>query len=298
MALHALTAHSPVPHLPEGPGPIIVMVHGYKFSPDMPRHDPFEHILSMSPAPGRRSAVSWPRHLGFRGRSEDGVAIGYGWHARGPIWRVTEAALEAGAALARIIEALQSRHPARPIHAIAHSLGARVVLEAMARLEAPALNRVILLSPADWADHAHAALGSVAGDAAEVFNITARENDLFDTLLARAVPQAAPALGQGLPSAPGNWLDIQLDHPQTEAALARLGHRLAPSSRAVCHWSSYLRPGVFAFYKRLLRAPETLPMTQLRAALPTQMQPKWSRLPLVPAAKPAILRATTKGAPA
>ncbi|WP_224825553.1 alpha/beta hydrolase [Cognatishimia sp. MH4019] len=298
MVLHALTANGPMPRLPDGPGPIIVMVHGYKFSPDLPRHDPFDHILSMTPSPGRRSAVSWPRHLGFRGRAEDGLALGFGWHARGAIWRVTEAALEAGAALARIIETLQTQNPARPIHAIAHSLGARVVLEAMARLEGPALNRVILLSPADWTDHAEAALTSVAGDAAEVFNITARENDLFDTLLARAVPQAAPVLGLGLPGGAPNWLDIQLDHPQTEAGLARLGHRLAPSNRAVCHWSCYLRPGAFPFYKRLLRAPETLPMTQLRAALPAQMQPKWSRLPLVPTAKPAILQGTAKGAPA
>ncbi|MEL7214176.1 MAG: alpha/beta hydrolase [Pseudomonadota bacterium] len=298
MALHAVKAHSPVPHLPDGPGPIIVMVHGYKFSPQHPRHDPFKHILSTEPAPGRRSAVSWPRHLGFHGRKEDGVAIGFGWHARGSIWQAVEAALAAGAALAQLIDALQAQNPARPIHAIAHSLGARVVLEAMVRLDGPALNRVILLSPADWTDHAEAALARPPGGAAEVFNVTGRENDLFDTLLARAVPHTAPVLGQGLPQAGENWLDIQLDHPQTEIALARLGHRFAPSSRAVCHWSSYLRPGAFPFYKRLLRAPETLSMAHLRAALPSQLQPKWSRLPLVPAAKPAILQTTAKGASA
>ena len=295
MTLPTLTAAGAMPRVPDGPGPIIIMVHGYKFSPDVPRHDPFRHILSMRPDPNRRKAISWPRHLGFHGRPDQGLAIGFGWHARGAIWHATQAALGAGAALAQVIEHLQSLNPARPIHAMAHSLGARVVLEAMARLDGPALNRVILLSPADWTDHADAALDSPAGEAAEVFNITARENDLFDTLLSRAVPQPAPVLGLGLPGAPGNWLDIQLDHPLTEAALARLGHQIAPSGRTVCHWSSYLRPGVFPFYKRLLRAPETLSMTQLRAALPTTPQPKWSRLPLVPVAKPAILRGTARG---
>ena len=47
-------------------------------------------------------------------------------------------------------------------------------------------------------------------------------------------------------------LDLVIDDPDTEQALARLGFPLWPASVRVCHWQPYLRPGLFALYRALL----------------------------------------------
>ena len=49
------------------------------------------------------------------------------------------------------------------------------------------------------------------------FNITARENDLFDLLFEYAAPRAERGdhgLGRGLGQRMRNWHDFQLDHPR------------------------------------------------------------------------------------
>ena len=66
--------------------PIVVMIHGYRYSPSQPAHDPHRHILSLDPDPRQRRATSWPRALGFGGvHPQDGLAIAFGWEARGTL---------------------------------------------------------------------------------------------------------------------------------------------------------------------------------------------------------------------
>ena len=79
-----------------------------------------------------------------------------------------------------------------------------------------------------------------------------------------------------------NWLDLQIDQPETLKALASLGHHIAPPHLRVCHWSAYLRPGLFGLYRTLLCGPQTLTMAQLRMLLPRQTEPRWSRLLTLP----------------
>lgn len=47
--------------LPAG-APVLVMLHGYRYSPARPAHDPHRHILSPQTGPG---GISWPQQLGF-----------------------------------------------------------------------------------------------------------------------------------------------------------------------------------------------------------------------------------------
>ncbi|MBN8194837.1 hypothetical protein JI667_22320, partial [Bacillus sp. NTK074B] len=83
-----------------------------------------------------------------------------------------------------------------------------------------------------------------------------------------------------------NWLDIQIDHAATVAGLRSLGLPLAAPPLRICHFSVYLRPGVFRLYRRLLHDREGLTLAQLRAALSETPDPRWSRLPrLVPAVR-------------
>ncbi len=276
--------------------PVIVIVHGYRFSPFAAAADPHRHILSLAPHRGCRRALSWPRHLGF-GRADpaEGLCIAFGWEARGTIWGAWSRAGAAGRALADAIGRI-GRHRRGPVCVVGHSLGARVALAAMAALEAPAIGRTVLLAAAEYQSTARRALASPAGRLAEIVNVTTRENDLFDVLVEWLVRRPRPgdrALGAGLGQA-ANWLDLQIDCPATRDALGRIGHRIAAPSRRVCHWSPYLRPGLFPLYREFLRRPDRLPLDALRALVPADPAPRWSRicprLPRLPGSAPARRR--------
>lgn len=244
--------------------PVVIMIHGYRFNPTDPGNDPHRHILSLAPEIDCWKAVSWPRHLGLRGNA--GLAIAYGWNAQGTIWAAMATARHTAQRLARLIAMLRQVAPARPIHLIGHSLGARVALLALEEMSAGDVQRAVLISAAAFRDEARRVLQSPGGQGCEIINVTGRENLLFNGLLRLAAPLGGPTLARG-PDAP-NWLDIRLDMAQTLAALARIGHRIPPPRARVCHWSGYLRPGVFGFYRALLLAPNDTPLTDLRRALP------------------------------
>lgn len=255
------------------PGPAIIMIHGFKYAPDSINHCPHKKIF-------RDSAHSWPAALGFdTGLQEEGLGLAFGWYARGPLAQVHRRAANLGQALAHLIDTLKSTAPERPVHIIAHSMGAEIALSALAYLPPHAVQRMVLLTGASFISRAKAMLRTQAGLSTEVFNITSRENDLFDLAFERMV--TAPArqdraigLGIDLP----NVTNLQLDCRDTLSGLATLGLPIAPPERRVCHWSSYRRPGVMALYARLLRDPLSLPQARLAQILPGTPDPRWSRL--------------------
>ncbi len=175
-------------------------------------------------------------------------------------------AATAGRALARLL-AQVARVRGDAAHVIAHSLGARVALAALPHLPCGAAGRMVLMHPAELRGAARAALATPAGRTASIVAVSGRENDLFDALFTWCVAPHRPgerSVGAGLDAL--NWLDLRVDRPEVLAALATLGHRIGPPARSVCHWSGYLRPGVFPLYRAVLDG--RLPMGVLRAALP------------------------------
>ena len=244
--------------LPSG-APVVVMIHGYRFSPLIPAHDPHRHILSLSPGRTCWKAVSWPRHLGLQGAA--GLGIGFSWEARGTIWTAYRQAAQAGARLHELLALLHTIAPERPVHLFAHSLGARVALCALPGLAAGAVDRIILISAAAFRAQALRALDSPAGQRAEFINVQGRENLAFDLMLRLALPAHGPTLRR---IGAGNWLDLPLDNG---VPLAALGYRIAPLRARICHWSGYLRPGVFRLYRALLLAPAQTPLAHLRLHL-------------------------------
>ncbi|WGW02311.1 alpha/beta hydrolase [Tropicibacter oceani] len=258
-------------------GPVTVMVHGYKYLPGDPQHCPYTGILSHKPQGQGARVVSWPRHLGLRGQRGEGLGISFGWDARGSVWRAWRRAEGAGDQLAGLIAQLRKLAPGRAIHIVAHSMGARVALRAIHQGQPGAVRCAILLAAAEFEQTAARAIDA-AGPDTQVLNVTSRENDVFDFLLERLVPapqRGARMLGNGRLDR-RNLVTLQLDDPASLDALRRAGFPIAQPMRRVCHWSPYLRPGVFPLYRSLLRGQVDL--VRLRALLPGQASPRWSRL--------------------
>jgi pimeloyl-ACP methyl ester carboxylesterase len=273
-------------------GPIIVMIHGYKFAPGHPISCPHRHILSLSNPSDCWKAKSWPRALGFgSGFADEGLGVGFGWHARGTIWQAYEEAGRAGAALAQLVAQIRQHAPGRDVHFFCHSLGARVALSGLHDLEPGAVRRVIMLNAAEFGTPARAAMDTPAGQGAEFINVTSRENDLFDFLMERLMRFERGfdrTLSLAMPRA-HNTLNIQIDKPEALATLALAGFPIAPPRGRICHWSAYLRPGVFELYRALLREPERMSLAVLKERLPADHDARWSRLVPVPRVSSAAI---------
>lgn len=243
--------------------PVPILVHGFRHAPGHARDDPHRLILS----PGRvtaRATPSWPRHLGFRGQSDEGLCIGFGWQGRGTIWQARAEAARAGLALAALIVRIRTLSPGRRVTVMAHSLGARVVVAALPALEPADLARAILLYPALMRAEVAQAMAVPAAAQVEIVNVTSRENLFFDLgnqiLFSAGLDRSA---GRGLGRAHSRWVDLPIDDAAQIAHLARQGFAVAGPQSRICHWSAYLRPGLFALYRALIATDPALPLGRL-----------------------------------
>lgn len=259
--------------------PVLIMLHGYRYSPSQPHNNPHTQILQGGQDHPQTRLQSWPRRMGYGpGTPDRGLCIAFGWEAGGTIWRANREAGRAGLALATLIRQLASLG-AGPINIIAHSLGARVALAALPGLDAGTIGRMILLTGAELRSTAEAALLSPAGRSANVLNVISRENDIFDFMyewLLAPHRLGARALGAGLASP--RCVTAQIDHPDHLTGLRGLGFAIPPATSRMCHWSSYLRTGLFPLYRAFLDPDHSLDLADLRGALPITLTRRWSRL--------------------
>ncbi len=248
--------------LPPG-APLAILIHGYRFDPAMPCSDPHRTLYADTPPGDNWKIRSWPRALGFApGGLGNGLCIGFGWPAapgNRPLGLgfadAYRRAAAAGDALANLLDSLAQAAPGHRIDLFAHSLGARVALRAAALSRAAQIGRVILLGAAEVAAEGRAALAAPATQDATFYNVTARENGLFDLLFRLGAPLEARGLplGLGLGDAPHHWVDLRLDGRDTAAFLAPRGIAMTPPRLSVSHWGFYLRPGAMTLYRRILR---------------------------------------------
>ena len=285
--------------------PIIILTHGFMFDPfGGPHCDPHKflyHFDADRAAQDRwQRSVSWPLGLGFSHENEagaEGLCVAFSWSARASLreaWlrqRRARFALAydeagmAGEALAETIRVLADAFPGRRIDLVGHSLGARVVLAAIASLARSgdearrAVGRAILLNPAEFVGSAIETL-ALAGEAMpQVYAVGARENSIFNMLLERfasKVPHERVGLGrEGLGRAHPRWIDLQLDRADLGAWLAARGIRIDSTPRKACHWGVYNRENVMALYRAILRERVAWSLEALRAAhLPEGYAPK------------------------
>lgn len=238
---HALAALPPQ-------APVVIMIHGFRYAPGHPRHDPSIHLFCGKTPRGNRKSLAWPRHMRMMG--DEGLAIGFGWDARPTIWQAYFNAAPAGNRLARLILRLRTIAPGRPVHIFAHSLGARVALSALPNLRAGDVDRMVFMAAAAFSAQARRAMATECGRDTTVVNVRGAENAAFEALLRLALPHAGGtvAVGRDIP----NWITLPLDRPETLQVLADIGHQIAPPKRRICHWSGYLRRGVFGLYRDIL----------------------------------------------
>lgn len=281
--------------------PVTVLVHGYRYSWRPLRgigcHDPHRTLYllgDLAPCARKRPrTANWPHALGFSEQApRDGLCIALGWDARH--WRpgldcfaaVHRTAGRTAAALGTLVRALVAADPGRRVDVLSHSLGARLVLQALRQTPELPIARAILLGGAEYSAEARSALAAQdrAGGTTEFYHMIARANDLYDGLFqlfapAPPVPGDLPLGARGLGERHPRWLDLQLDHPEARRWLIRQG--LAPQRppERVSHWSFYADPGAMAFYSAILRERRLWSIAAMRArGLPTEIERRWSRL--------------------
>lgn len=275
--------------------PICILIHGYRFTWRGGRAclDPQERLygtdrtFTQAVKPERANWAGW---LGFDDRSAaDGLCIAFGWEARSTasgdgfrtFGRIYRDAAKTGAALARLVRFITEQHSDAEIDIVAHSLGARVALQAMHHEPDLAFGRFILLGAAEFVETAHNALEKSCSPT--VYHIMSRANDPFDGLFYHFAP--APehpgdrSLGySGLGHRHPRWIDIQLDLPEMRGWLAARGHRLR-RDEMVSHWHFYTDPGAMSFYRAILRQRPPYAIGDLLGdGLPDRIEPRWSRL--------------------
>ena len=253
--------------------PVLIMLHGYRYSPSRPHSSPHNYILQ------DRHIESWPHQMGYgTGTPDHGLCLAFGWEAGGTIWRAHREAGRAGLALAGLITDLAALG-AGPVHIMAHSLGARVALACLPHIAPGLIDRMILMTGAELQSTAEAALMTPAGLCTKVLNVVSRENDLFDFLYEwLLVPHQRGARTMAAGLALPHCVTAQIDHPDHLSGLNDLGFAIGLGTRRICHWSSYTRPGLFAVYRRFLTGTDALDFTDLRLSLPITLTRRWSHL--------------------
>lgn len=274
--------------------PVVVLVHGYQFDPALPSHDPHRSLFAAEPEGQDWRVRSWPRGLGFAADAgETGLCVGFGWPALAPLWRslrdtrrtsfaqVYDRAADYGPRLAELVTLLQGLVPDRPIDIVAHSLGARVALAALPHLDRPP-GRVVLLGAAEF-DTAVLDFLCAAPALPQIYNVTARANDLYDAMFETFAPRRTwrdRAVGLGLRAPFAAWIDLQIDRADVTAWVNGRGIALRPAHTRFCHWSFYTRDGAFAVYQAILNRRPGWDIADLREApCFAAQEPRWSRLP-------------------
>lgn len=247
--------------------PVPILIHGFRYAPGVAGRNPHDSILSLA-ATLPDGDLPWPRHLGLSAEGPE-LGIAFGWHGYGSFWRARAEARRAGLALAALVAHIRALSPGRRVTVLAHSLGARVVLSALPATTPGDIARALLLFPAVLRSEVETALASRGALATEIVNVTSRENRLFD-LVATFLASGGldRPVGSDHAARHAGWADLRIDCGETLAHLNLLGFAIGGPERRICHWSSYMRPGVFALYRALIAEPEALPLDRLRPRSP------------------------------
>lgn len=282
--------------------PLLLMVHGYKFSPLIPRYNPHETIFARDVSNPTWKVRSWPHQMGLGDfHNKDGLAIGFAWDARSRNWfagpslrEVYERAGNEGAHLAHVINLIAQLDPTRKVDVIAHSMGARVILSSLQHIAQTNLGRVIIMGGAEFGAVALEAMQCRVAREAKFYNITAKQNDFYDLLFEHLANRPGPAdrsLGMAFPFGRSNWVNIQIDDIPSLRKLQSMGIRIAAPTKGFCHWSFYTRDGIFNLYQAILNRQPGFTPSALSVRLGPLPEVRKSRALMLPLLSMQALRA-------
>lgn len=235
--------------LRDSSGPAVVLVHGYSFDPTRPGADnPFEGQF-----PEWKTALGDRRYVEFGWYSAPRTARGIvdAWcngyaTTYGRAWSLAE---EAGRLLAGLLNEARC-----PVSIVAHSLGTRVVCEALNRTRPGRVGRVLFWNGADYVRNARRA--ALASPATLFLNVAARCDDVLERLGDVFAPGAGRCVGNdGLATdTPANWTDVFLDEAASRDWAAATGASLrGDDPRSIGdHRESFRHAGNWPLYRAFL----------------------------------------------
>lgn len=306
---HYLTQQIGVLGKMEEEQPLVILVHGFLFDPkqavsndpketDNPHGRLYHFVEADAREEERHHTTGWPLRLGFdpadvSGRT--GLAVAFGWHSQPGFAssllqhfqnfyaRAYDYAGQTAWALVNVMHALSGLMPGRRIDLFCHSLGARVVIRAIAQLceHRPALasrlGRVLLLGGAEYAVEAQLMMRrllDLGGALPSFYNFVSRENDVLDLLGEHFGPRGFGnhnvighnGLGNGRRAE--QWIDLRIDCPRLAEWLRPRGFSISGDDPASVwdHWHYYTHRPNMALYRSILRERERWEVGALRAA--------------------------------
>ena len=225
---------------------IIIMVNGFDYDPTETGED----------NPHRTLFVDWSDNI-HAFAAHEWECFSFGWYSaelqpaswmgglvRGywnPYRWGWELAGKAGGILAKTIEP-RLDDSGSDIRIIAHSMGARVVLTALAQLPRSSVKRVLLLNGSEYSQTAWVVAHYTE---AHVLNVVVEADDVLSKLGSVFAPQEfiESVVGQsGLADSPDSWLDIRLDHPEVQRRASACGYdelRGDNPKKIADHWYTY-----------------------------------------------------------
>jgi len=228
----------------------VVLVHGFDYDPRARSLD----NPHWQGAEGLGSFARWRRDLA----PDRTPRLGFGWysvpagllgvlaawrHRRWNRYRYAwDLAAEAGQALSVMLRRLGG-----PVDVLCHSLGSRVVIEALTAGTAVPVQNVVFMNGAEFA--VPAGLCARANSHIRFVNLVV----VADEVLAKLDTAFAPVSGQGppigleglSPKAPDNWIDIALDHSEVQLWGASHGWHLQGDNpkKYADHWFTFRHAG-------------------------------------------------------
>jgi pimeloyl-ACP methyl ester carboxylesterase len=248
----------------------IIGVHGFNFDPDDAHNDPWKlyhdwSVMLLETVQGFAWYSSTPTVKGVVKAWLHGYADRYAYAYK-------KLALDAAEQLAQQI--LAQRFPVR---LICHSLGSRVVLQALTKLPAGKVERIIILDGAELQGEAAAALTAAAkiGPLPKILNICVRHDRVLKDLGSWASGECGECIGLDGLGAAGKpfrdrWLDVFLDDAKTQAfALQKpreWGLNAVDPLDLGGHWESYTIQTNWPLYRNFMRGDDLADFRRFSAA--------------------------------
>ena len=201
--------------------PIIVMLHGQGFDPCIARVDPFRSIFAYDPYGDRIRDYwrlqSWAHR--FKCAPQKSMMIGYGWQAHSTdfvmsanVNAVARNAVMEAQQFGAFVQRLNAITPQRPVHVIAHGMGAKLALRSLETTPKMRIKRLIMLNGQGLITDGLLAMNAKAGQKTEFYNIYERSTARL-RFIDRHCEKAGPIdhiLALGFPFQRHRWVDIPL----------------------------------------------------------------------------------------